>query len=288
VQLDDRSPWFDRLVGPGTLPAVAAVTPSQVAAVLGRRDAAAALALGSGRPVLATPQQALAGRRVRAGLDISTTTGERYVGTPDGYTALATGPVPSVLLTTDLVSRLGLHVAGAVVFARLGSPLQPAEEQALQLELFRINPSLFAQQDPGYRDRYAALSTAFLIGGAVVAVIAAVVATALAGVERRRDVQTLAAVGARPALRWRMSMVQAAVIAVLGTALGLGAGFIAPAAYVLAMNRASGPGGSGMRLDAPWTSLGALVVVVPLAAVLLAGLFGRGRLPAERARVFAG
>jgi putative ABC transport system permease protein len=192
-------------------------------------------------------------------------------------------PLPAVLLPPSVARHLQVPVERDGVVLRVATPLSTVAQQAVAAALYALDPVLMPSWDPGYRDRYAALSTAFLIGGAVLAVLAALIATALAAVDRRRDAQVLAAVGARPGMRRLMAMTQALVIAGVGTLIGAAAGFVAPTAYVLAENRLrASPGFVPMQVTAPWPTLAALLVLVPVVAAALAPLFGRARLPVER------
>jgi putative ABC transport system permease protein len=115
----------------------------------------------------------------------------------------------------------------------------------------------------------------------------------LAAAEGRADVSTLAAVGAGPGVRRRLAAAQAAVITLLGAALGLCTGLLAGWALV----RLHGP-----SVDTPvedlwsgtvvsyrnwpfavsWLEVLALTVGVPLLAIALAFVTTRSRLPLVR------
>ncbi|SCL30493.1 putative ABC transport system permease protein [Micromonospora nigra] len=118
----------------------------------------------------------------------------------------------------------------------------------------------------------------------VVTVGAAGTATGLAAAEGRADLSTLAAVGAGPGVRRLLSLCQAGVIAVLGSLLGIVAGLTSALIILVAANRryaVTWPFEPPYPLLVPWAVLGALAVV-PLVAMLGAGLFTRSRLPVER------
>ncbi len=119
---------------------------------------------------------------------------------------------------------------------------------------------------------------------ALVTVGAAGTATGLAAAEGRADLSTLAAVGAGPGVRRLLSLCQAGVIAVLGSALGIVAGFAASVIILLFTNQRYAEGWPIVPpypMVVPWLTLGVLVVV-PLVAMLGAALFTRSRLPVER------
>ncbi|MEU6077379.1 FtsX-like permease family protein [Micromonospora sp. NPDC047074] len=118
----------------------------------------------------------------------------------------------------------------------------------------------------------------------VITVGAAGIATGLAAAEGRADLSTLAAVGAGPGLRRLLSLCRSGVIAVLGSVLGIVAGLGSAVVILTALNRRYAglwPVVEPYPLVVPWSTLGVLVVV-PLVAMLGAGLFTRSRLPIER------
>ncbi|MEU1885751.1 ABC transporter permease [Micromonospora rifamycinica] len=121
-------------------------------------------------------------------------------------------------------------------------------------------------------------------GAGVITVGAAGVATGLAAAEGRRDLSTLAAVGASPRVRRVLSLCQSGVISVVGSVLGIVAGLGSALIILTAMNRQyaqTWPVQSPFPVVVPWQTLGVLVVV-PLVAMLGAGLFTRSRLAVER------
>jgi putative ABC transport system permease protein len=87
-----------------------------------------------------------------------------------------------------------------------------------------------------------------------------------------------------------LSMARAGVIAGMGTAIGVIAGVVPPAAWVQASRRLAGtplPGerdfSAQLTLVVPWLPITVAVLGIPVAAALIAGLFTRSRLPADRA-----
>ncbi|MEQ4300527.1 FtsX-like permease family protein [Plantactinospora sp. B6F1] len=116
---------------------------------------------------------------------------------------------------------------------------------------------------------------------------AAAVATGLAAADGRGDLAILSAVGASPGVRRWLSLSQSGVIAGLGTVLGLLAGLGASAAVLFAYNQAlmyQWPRDPAYPITVPWATL-AVVLVVPLVAMLGTGLLTRSRLPIERRRL---
>ncbi|MDO3700601.1 ABC transporter permease [Micromonospora sp. C28SCA-DRY-2] len=198
-----------------------------------------------------------------------------------GY-ALRTGTgVHRLLLSTPAADRLGL-VTQPLGWAIDGVPDQRRQDRfvtalrplGLQVEIERGRP------ESGARPLLLLLAAA----SGVVTVGAAGIATGLAAAEGRADLSTLAAVGAGPGVRRLLSLCQAGVIAVLGSALGIVAGLGTALIILTATNRryaSTWPVAEPYPMVVPWTVLGVLVLV-PLVAMLGAGLFTRSRLPVER------
>ncbi|MEV0212223.1 FtsX-like permease family protein [Micromonospora sp. ALFpr18c] len=110
------------------------------------------------------------------------------------------------------------------------------------------------------------------------------IATALAAAEGRAELTTLAAVGAAPMVRRLLAICQAGVISGLGSVLGIVAGLGTAAIVLFSVNRqyaTAWPIQLPYPYLVPWPVLGVLVLV-PLVAMLGAGLFTRARLPIER------
>jgi putative ABC transport system permease protein len=129
--------------------------------------------------------------------------------------------------------------------------------------------------------------------GAVAGVVmlgAAAVATGLAITDAQADLETLAAVGARPRLRRLLAGSQAAVTAGLGAVLGAAFGLL-PAAGIIeakAQQIASQPGNLLARQTTqfapPWLYLAVVVVALPLLAAAGAAGFTRSRIEMRQRR----
>ncbi|MFV2085569.1 FtsX-like permease family protein [Micromonospora sp. LOL_021] len=97
----------------------------------------------------------------------------------------------------------------------------------------------------------------------LVTVVASTVAVGLASVELRPDLATMAAIGAAPRVRRRITTAQAWLIVGVGTALGLLSGIGPAAAYVSFSTE--------LHWHVPWLALSAIVLGPPLLAVIMAG-----------------
>lgn len=143
---------------------------------------------------------------------------------------------------------------------------------------------VFYEAGPGHPDTDLGLIV-LALASAIVTLAATAVVTGLAAADGRADLTTLAAVGASPRVRRFMSLSQSGVIAGLGTVLGLVAGAAGAYAMIFAINRSMldqrWPNIVTLPMATPWLMMtGALVV--PVIAMLGAGLLTRSRLPIER------
>ncbi|MEH1100314.1 ABC transporter permease, partial [Micromonospora sp. CPCC 205561] len=269
--------YFQVVVDDGTaLPALTGADPADVAA--------ATAVLRAGGVVVTNPRYVVDGR-----VDVAVTRSGQSSPEAPAVTTVAGHPlrtglgVNRLLLSRPAAERLGLTVQplGWAITAD-GVPDEHREERFLatvrptgaQVEIERgepVNP-----QRP--------LLLLLAAAAGVITVGAAGIATGLAAAEGRADLSTLAAVGAGPGLRRLLSLCQSGVIAVLGSALGIVAGLGSALIILTAVNRRYAglwPVAEPYPVVVPWATLGVLVVV-PLVAMLGAGLFTRSRLPVER------
>jgi putative ABC transport system permease protein len=92
-------------------------------------------------------------------------------------------------------------------------------------------------------------------------------------------------VGASPRVRRLLSLSQSGVIAGLGAVLGTLGGLGGACAVLFALNQRineSWPPQASYPITVPWQLLLTVLVIVPVVAMLGAGLFSRSRLPVER------
>lgn len=208
--------------------------------------------------------------------------------TVPGY-AMKTGtPLSGTVISPAALSKTGFgHEPYGVVVAASQMPSQ-AERDKLAAGLRDLDPGLQYMLETGPplgNDDPTMLILAAAAG--LITLGAASIATGLAAADGRADLSTLAAVGASPGVRRRLSLSQSGVIAGLGSVLGVLAGLGASAAVLYAYNQAGAglwPAEPPYPIDVPWGSL-AVVLVVPLLAMLGAGLLTRSRLPIERRRL---
>lgn len=141
----------------------------------------------------------------------------------------------------------------------------------------------FAEQvyvERGYQSPIRAALLIAFISVTLLILVATLTSTALSMGEARRDLATLAAVGAPDGIRRRISGVQAGMLAVVGTVLGLIVGAVPGAALSWVTTARFDSDGSlltGGYVLVPWLLIGLALVAVPLLAGLLAALFVRVR-----------
>ncbi|MEU8262077.1 ABC transporter permease [Micromonospora sp. NPDC048999] len=192
--------------------------------------------------------------------------------------------LPGMVVTAATAQRLGLAVApGAVVVDthRTPSPteLAAANDVLLRAQLTAAHPPAepitaavtTARADPGRTT-----TMFYLLAGVsvLVALVASTVAVALAATELSGDLATMAAVGATPRIRRRITMAQALLIVGPGALLGLLAG-IGPAAGFIGHSTET-------HWQTPWPALLLVTTAPPTLATLIAGIIARSGPPLTR------
>jgi putative ABC transport system permease protein len=188
---------------------------------------------------------------------------------------------PITMMTKATASSLGLKTKSFVVLATTTRMPTTAERDRTQAAVGEQFPVLVEE---GRRTGSVALLVLAVVAG-VITLGAAAIATGLAAADGRADLGTLAAVGASPRVRRMLSLSQSGVIAGLGSLIGAVAGIGAALAILFALNQRYTelwPAPTPYPMAIPWLNVGIALVVVPLIAMLGAGLLTRSRLPIER------
>lgn len=198
--------------------------------------------------------------------------------------ALPHPPRAPVLLMTSATARsLRIDSVPSLALATTSRMPTVGEQDRLQAALGRT-AGVYVERGP----RASSDTTTLLVLSVVAGLItlgAAAIATGLAAADGRADLGTLAAVGASPRVRRGLSLSQSGVIAGLGSVLGAAAGLGASVAVLFALNRAGAgvwPAPTPYPVVVPWLSVTVALLVVPVVAMLGAGLLTRSRLPIER------
>ncbi|GGV04105.1 hypothetical protein GCM10010495_14720 [Kitasatospora herbaricolor] len=262
--------------------------------LLGVDDPAAVQALAAGKAVVLDP------RYVKDGAVPLQLT--RYGAEGPGGNQLSTASLPAVAVRAKtpaaraVLSPAAAEAAGLTptTYESVWLPAHapgPADEQRATAAVTAHGPGAKLSVERGYRSRYGdATMLGLAIAASAVAVAAAGIATGLAATDSRGDLATLAAVGAGPGIRRRLSGFQCAAVAALGAVLGALAGFVPAAAVQRVENLGVRPvvdaaGGINLGthpLVVPWPYLAALVAGLPLLAWLLAAGFTRSRVALTR------
>ena len=245
----------------------------------GVESATARQALESGGMLVFEPDRVFDGM---GSVEISTA--DSTTGTPAGTrlvevpaVVVVRGPgqvLPNSWLSPEAAATVGVPVVVNSTVLQYDVPPSDDQEEAVSAALADLGETNLFVVERGYRDAYGVGLLALLVASAVVTLGASGVATGLAQADARADHATLAAVGADPRLRRRLTAFQAAVVAGLGALLGTVGGFVPTVAYLYADTQ--------MRFVAPWQNLLVIAVVVPAVAALAAGLLTRSRLPLAR------
>jgi putative ABC transport system permease protein len=206
----------------------------------------------------------------------------RTVTTP-GFVLPHRPRAPITLMTWQTARSLGLRAAASMVLATTGRMPTVAEQDRLQAALGNT-AGVYVERGPRQRSDSRSLLLLAIVAG-VITLGAAAIATGLAAADGRADLSTLAAVGAAPRVRRGLSLSQSGVIAGLGSLLGALAGLGGAIAVLFALNRGYAdmwPAPTPYPVTVPWINLGVALLLVPVVAMLGAGLLTRSRLPIER------
>jgi putative ABC transport system permease protein len=190
---------------------------------------------------------------------------------------------PITLIPWQTARSLGLDPAPNMLLATTSRMPTVAEQDRLQAALGNL-VGVYVERGPRPRSDTRTLLLLAVVAG-VIALGAAAIATGLAAADGRADLGTLAAVGASPRVRRGLSLSQSGVIAGLGSLLGAAAGLGGAVAVLVALNRGYAdlwPAPTPYPITLPWLNVGIALLVVPVVAMLGAGLLTRSRLPIER------
>jgi putative ABC transport system permease protein len=283
------------LLAMASLNGVLAVPPSQLSDLIGAGalGRAAAAALSVGKVVALNPNLV---HDARVSLGWSSVFGARsrvhLLTYPAAYVPSPV-PVATVVMSASQAARIGPLMDVSVVV--LGATRQPAA-QLRQASRLVSDFGSYLYVERGFQTPVNWLLLALVGANLVLVLGAAAAATALIGADSRDELVTLAALGAPPAGRRRLSMARAGLIAGLGS----GAGTVAGALLGVLATRSLGYEWTNMSFlgsssefgalssptlspspHVPW-QLVLLFLVAPLVAAAFGGLLSPGRIPIER------
>ncbi|WP_157250850.1 FtsX-like permease family protein [Nonomuraea typhae] len=253
---------------------------------LGKKDPQAQAALAAGKAIAFGPGYVRGGHvEVVFDADSSGTTEEKPLRLP-AVEARAADPVLSgVLLPPGPLTAAGYRLETRSLFAAhdVEDPIAFDEEMAT------LSWGVNVEAETGYTDRSSPLVYALIVAALVLVLGGTLAATGLAAADMRRDLDTMSAVGAPAATRRLVIAAQAGYITVLGSLVGLVVGLVTGVAVAWSlMDRYRyqgdwklGPAVTG-PIVIPWELLAVVVLVLPLIAASLSGLFARTRLTLAR------
>jgi putative ABC transport system permease protein len=265
------------------------IDPDAVGAVTGlaAEDAdRAAAALRAGEVVVDHPRYLRGGQvtlTITAGNPFDKAKEQTRTATVPGAALPRRPRAPITLMSRQTARSLGLDPLPSMLLAATGRMPTVAEQDRLQAALGNT-AGVYVERGPRPRSETRTLLLLAVVAG-VITLGAAALATGLAAADGRADLGTLAAVGASPRVRRGLSLSQSGVIAGLGSLLGAAAGLAGSAAVLRALNRGYAdmwPAPTPYPITLPWLNLAVALLVVPVVAMLGAGLLTRSRLPIER------
>jgi putative ABC transport system permease protein len=216
-----------------------------------------------------------------AGPSGSRSGGKTQTLTAPGFALPHPPGAPVTMMTPQTARSLGLSSSVFATLATTSRMPTVAEQDRAQAAL---GNEFAIQVEQGPPTTGPTLLVLAIVAG-VITLAAAAIATGLAAADGRSDLAILAAVGASPRIRRALSLSQSGVIAGLGSLIGAVAGLGASTAVLFALNqRYAGvwPAPTPYPIKVPWLNVGVALLVVPLIAMLGAGLLTRSRLPIER------
>jgi putative ABC transport system permease protein len=246
----------------------------------------AAAALRAGKVVVDHPRYLHNGRvtlTITSFDPFDKTKDETRTATAAGYALPHRPRAPITLMTWQTARSLGLDPVPSIVLATTSRMPTLAEQDRLQAAL-GSRTGVYVERGPRSHSGTGSLLVLAIMAG-VITLGAAAIATGLAAADGRADLGTLAAVGASPRVRRGLSLSRSGVIAGLGSLLGAAAGLAGSVAVLLALNRGYAdvwPAPTPYPIALPWRNVGIALLVVPVVAMLGAGLLTRSRLPIER------
>ncbi|MBT2478810.1 ABC transporter permease [Streptomyces sp. ISL-94] len=205
---------------------------------------------------------------------------------PDGVSGYGL----KLVLPPDTAKKAGLTAVPFGSYFTLDGTVSTEQRQRLDGAFDRMGVDASLEIEAGYQGNNGLVLLLLSVFAGLVTVGAAGIATGLAQADAEADLKTLAAVGAAPRVRRTLSGLQCAVVALMGVVLGSAAGVL-PAVGLRLLERrdlerlyengiamghiGSDSTGAYVPIAVPWETLGALIVLVPLGAGLLAALVTR-------------
>ena len=187
-----------------------------------------------------------------------------------------------LVLPPAVAKALGMRTELAGFVATTTRMPTEHEKNATNSALHKVAPAAYLTVERGPQDNQG-LVVWILVGAALVVGLGATgISVALASAESRPDMATLAAVGAAPSVRRRISAARAGVLCGIGVTLGVVTGLMLGRVLVLAQKYGFEFVDRDWHIVTPWLPIATILIGVPLVSMGGAYLFTRSRLPMGR------
>ncbi|MFD7640173.1 FtsX-like permease family protein [Kitasatospora sp. NPDC059795] len=206
----------------------------------------------------------------------------------DAVEVQAATPFGTVMMTRQAAEKAGLGTREAGSFWLPAAEPSDKAYQKANGSLAKLDDNAFIMVERGFQPDIDLVTVGLMVFAGLVALGAAGIATGLAAADSQQDLATLAAVGASSGIRRRLSGFQCGVIAAMGSVLGLLCGAVPSIALRIfeaqdqARWAAPGQDAPDPVIAIPWAELAAMVIGLPVVAVLLAALLTRSKIALSR------
>ncbi|GAA3810458.1 ABC transporter permease [Cellulomonas soli] len=157
-----------------------------------------------------------------------------------------------------------------------------AEERAAVVALATAVPELGVQVERGWNGGSSAGVWVVVLSALLLGLAASGTSVALAAAEIGPDLATLAAVGAPPLVRRRVAAAQAGVLTIVGVGFGVLTGLLLGRVFVTAGGNQWDVIAPQLVIVTPWPAVAAILIGMPVLAMLGAFVLTRSRLPLVR------
>ncbi|MEV7724627.1 FtsX-like permease family protein [Streptomyces sp. NPDC087917] len=274
------------------------VADEKLLGVLGVTDPGAVAALKAGKGVALDPRTVIDGKvtvRIVTDTAAAEAPGAKLSDPPGQDRTIAVHRMPTgtqgwgvrLILPPAAAKDAGIATVPFGTYFHLDQGVTTEQRQRFDGEIDRIGAYANVTIEQGYQGADSLGVLALTLFAGLVTIGAAGIATGLAQADSEADLKTLTAVGAAPRLRRTLSGFQCGVVALMGVVLGSAAGILPAVGLRLTQQREQerlvkrgiDMGYATLRdsqvyvpIAVPWQTLGALLVLVPLGAAVLAAL----------------
>ncbi len=197
-----------------------------------------------------------------------------------------TGAVDGAAVSPDTATELGLDTTYVGTAFILDSPVTQREAALTTMGVWPVNSQFVSVDTPAVNGERALMSTVPVALSWILTLGTVLLVVVLAATESRRDMATIAAVGAPPGLLRRFSAAQAVFIALPGTLIGVVTGALPKICRTVRELHEQFVFYTGFLTSSQWIALGLTAVVGPVLAWAAGSVIGavtsRDRTPVRR------